>query len=47
MNKLRNEIILMRIQVNSSYGMGSVNTSLYDDLLKKKNRILKIKGLYE
>lgn len=54
MNNLRNEIMLMRIQLNSSYGMGSVGTSLYDDLLKKKNRyfkilnrILKIKGLYE
>jgi hypothetical protein len=54
MNKLRNEIMLMKIQLNSSYGMGSVvGTSLYDEMLKKKNRffkiqkrVLKIKSIY-
>jgi hypothetical protein len=52
MNKLRNEIMLMKIQLNSSYGMGSVGTSLYDEMLKKKakffkiqNRVLKIKKI--
>jgi hypothetical protein len=53
MNKLRNEIMLMKIQLNSSYGMGSVGTSLYDEMLKKKaklfkiqKRVLKIKRIY-
>ena len=53
MNKLRNEIMLMKIQLNSSYGMGSVGISLYDEMLKKKNRffkiqkrVLKIKRIY-
>ena len=53
MNKLRNEIMFMKIQLNSSYGMG-VGTSLYDELLRKKSRffkiqkrVLKIKRLYE
>lgn len=54
MNRLRNEIMAMKIQLNSSYGMSSIGTSLYDELLKKKNRffkiqkrVLKIKRLYE
>ena len=54
MNKLRNEIIAMKIQLNSSYGMGGVGRNLYDELVKKKNRffkinkrVLKIKRLYE
>ena len=54
MNKLRNEIMFMKIQLNSSYGMGSIGTSLYDELLEKKRRffkiqkrVLKIKRLYE
>jgi hypothetical protein len=54
MNKLRNEIMLMKIQLNSSYGMDISGTSLYDEMLKKKNkffkiqkRVLKIKRLYE
>lgn len=54
MNKLRNEIMVMKIQLNSSYGMSIIGTSLYDELLKKKkrffkiqDRILKIKRLYE
>ncbi len=44
MNKLRNEIMLMKIQLNSSYGMGSVGTSLYDDFLEKKRRFFKIQN---
>jgi hypothetical protein len=44
MNKLRNEIMLMKIQLNSSYGMGSVGTSLYDEMLKKKNKFFKIQN---
>lgn len=54
MNKLRNEIMVMKIQLNTSYGMSCIGTSLYDDLLEKKsrffkiqNRVLKIKRLYE
>lgn len=50
MNKLRNEIMFMKIQLNSSYG----GTSLYDDLLEKsrrfykiQKRVFKIKRLYE
>lgn len=54
MNKLRNEIMFMKIQLNSSYGMSGIGSSLYDDLLEKKRRffkirkrVLKIKRLYE
>lgn len=42
MNKLRNEIMFMKIQLNSSYGMGSVGTSLYDEMTKKKTKFFKI-----
>lgn len=58
MNKLKNEIEFLKIQINSTYGkIGSFQEpgiSRYDELLKKKNRyfkiqnrILKIKRLYE
>lgn len=54
MNKLRNEIMALKIQFNSSYGMGVVGRNLYEELLKKKarffkiqKRVLKIKRLYE
>ena len=54
MNKLRNDIMVMKIQLNSSYGMSGIGTSLYDEMLKKRDkffkiqkRFLKIKRLYE
>jgi hypothetical protein len=54
MHKLRNELMYLKIQINSSYGMGGIGISLYDEMLKKKNkffkiqnRVLKIKRLYE
>lgn len=54
MNRLRNEIMAMKIKLNSSYGMDGVGRNLYDELVKKKNRffkiqkrVLKIKRLYE
>ena len=53
MNKLRNEIMAMKIQLNSSYGLGGVGRNLYDELVKKKtrffkiqNRVIKIKRLF-
>jgi hypothetical protein len=42
MNKLKNELMFLKIQLNSSYGMGSIGTSLYDEFLKKKDKLLKI-----
>ena len=54
MNKLRNEIMFLKIQLNSSYGMDAVGTKLYDEVLREKSRffkiqsrVLKIKRLYE
>ena len=41
MNKLRNEI--MKIHLDSSYSMGSIGTSLYDELIKKRLDFLKYK----
>lgn len=55
MNKLRNEIITLKIQSNSYYGMGGTGQgqSLYDEILKKKdkffkiqNRVLKVKRVF-
>jgi hypothetical protein len=59
MNKLRSEIMSLKIQLNSSYGMSGIKQgdmkgrSLYDEMLKKKqkffkiqDRILKIKKIY-
>lgn len=53
MNKLKNEIEFLKIQINSNYGK-QTGIIGYDKLLKKKNRyfkiqnrILKIKRLYE
>lgn len=59
MNKLRSEIMFLKIQLNSSYGMSGIKQgdmkirSLYDEMLKKKqkffkiqDRILKIKKIY-
>jgi hypothetical protein len=48
MNKLRNEIMLMKIQLNSSYGISGISQSdkkgrsLYDEMLKKKAKLFKI-----
>lgn len=54
MNKLRNEIMYLKIQINSSYGMSGIGMSLHDEMLKKKHkfqnvrdRVNKIKRLYE
>lgn len=54
MNKLRNELMLLKMQINSSYGMGGVSISLYDEMMNKKNkffkiqsRVLKIKRIYK
>lgn len=55
MNKLRNEIITLKIQLNSYYAMGGTGQgqSLYDEILKKKdkffkiqNRVLKVKRVF-
>lgn len=54
MNKLRNELMLLKMQINSSYGMGGVSISIYDEMMNKKNkffkiqsRVLKIKRIYK
>ena len=36
MHKLRNEMMNLKIMINSSYGMSGVSLSLYDEMLKKK-----------
>ncbi len=60
MNKLKNEIMWLKIQLNSSYGISGISgsdkngRSLYDEMLKKKekffkiqDRVLKIKRLFD
>lgn len=55
MNKLRNELLLMKIQLNYYYGLNQNNLirfqNEYSDKKKKfyivQNRVLKIKRLYE
>lgn len=48
MNKLRNEFMLMKIQINSTYGITGINKDdyhgrrLYDEMLKKKSKFFKI-----
>ena len=44
MHKLRNEMMNLKIMINSSYGMSGVSLSLYDEMLKKKNRFFKIQN---
>jgi hypothetical protein len=44
MNKLRNEMMNLKIMINSSYGMSGVSLSLYDEMLKKKNKFFKIQN---
>lgn len=44
MHKLRNEMMNLKIMINSSYGMGGVSLSLYDEMLKKKNKFFKIQN---
>ena len=44
MHKLRNEMMNLKIMINSSYGMSGVSLSLYDEMLKKKNKFFKIKN---
>jgi hypothetical protein len=49
MNKLRNELMWMKIQINSTYGISGINSDdyhgrkLYDEMLKKKSKFFKIK----
>lgn len=48
MNKLRSEIMSLKIQLNSSYGMSGIKQgdmkgrSLYDEMLKKRQKFFKI-----
>jgi|Laugresu1bdmlbsd_1035121.scaffolds.fasta_scaffold16343_4 hypothetical protein len=44
MHKLRNEMMNLKIMINSSYGMSGVSLSLYDEMLKKKNKFFKIQN---
>ncbi len=50
MNKLRNELMLMKIQINSTYGIIGINSDdyqgrkLYDEMLKKKSKFFKIQN---
>ena len=44
MHKLRNEMMNLKIMINSSYGMGGVSLGLYDEMLKKKNKFFKIQN---
>lgn len=46
MYKLRNEIMILKIQLNSYYGMSGSGhgKSLYDEMLNKKNKFFKIKN---
>ena len=54
MNKLRNELMWMKIQINSTYGISGINSDLfYDEMIKKKSeffkiqkRVLKVKRLF-
>jgi hypothetical protein len=53
MNKLKNEMLWMKIQLNSSYGLSGKGDSFYKEYLNKKrnfykiqSRILKIKRLF-
>jgi hypothetical protein len=44
MHKLRNEMMNLKIMINSSYVMSGVSLSLYDEMLKKKNKFFKIQN---
>jgi hypothetical protein len=50
MNKLRNELMWMKIQINSTYGISGINSDdfhgrkLYDEMLKKKSKFFKIQN---
>jgi hypothetical protein len=50
MNKLRNELMCMKIQINSTYGISGINSDdyrgrkLYDEMLKKKSKFFKIQN---
>jgi hypothetical protein len=46
MHKLRNEMMNLKIMINSSYGMSGVSLSLYDEMLKKKNKFFKIQNRF-
>jgi hypothetical protein len=56
MNKLRSELMWMKIQINSTYGISGINSDdyhgrkLYDEMFKffkVQNRILKVKRLFD
>jgi hypothetical protein len=55
MHKLKKEIMCLKIQINSSYGVsGGISLSLYGEMLRKKdkfskiqNRVLKIKRIFD
>ena len=45
MNKLKNELNWLKIQINSSYGINGISgkgVSLYDEFMKKKDKFRKI-----
>lgn len=50
MNKLKNELMWMKIQINSSYGFSGINSDdyqgrrLYDEMLEKKSKLFKIQN---
>ena len=50
MNKLRNELMWMKIKINSTYGISGINSDdyhgrkLYDEMLKKKSKFFKIQN---
>ena len=50
MNKLRNELMWMKIQINWTYGIGGINSDdyhgrkLYDEMLNKKSKLFKIQN---
>jgi hypothetical protein len=50
MNKLRNELMWMKIQINSTYGISGISSDdyqgrgLYDEMLKKKSKFFKIQN---
>lgn len=50
MNKLRNEIMSLKVHINSFYGVSGISQadkngrSLYDELLNKKERFFKVQN---
>jgi hypothetical protein len=50
MNKLRNELMWLKIQINSTYGISGINSDdyhgrkLYDEMLNKKSKFFKVQN---